>query len=555
MAIENQTTYALDEAVDFVIIGSGSAGGIMAKELAVNDFSVVVMEQGPFRTAKDFTHDALSVFVFGELDGGGIRNSQQTFRHDETDTAEIPQQRAPAFYSQGVGGSSVHFTGNFWRLRESDFKERSLLGPISGTNFADWPISYDEIEPYYTRVDWEIGLSGAPGPNDSYRSKPFPMPPFPIKSSGVLMERGANKLGWSVQPEPHAVLSKPLNGRPACINCGFCMGFGCEADAKSSTLAAMIPDAIASANCEIRAECAVYQIGTNDGRADEVFYYDPEGNQRSQKARAVIVSANGAETPRLLLNSAEEQHPDGLGNSSGFVGRNLMFNSHSSVRSLFEHPLNDYKGVQVSRIVHEFYESDPKRGFYGGGGIDSRPFMAAVPLLFSIAGARPEGPTWGAEYKANLENDFTRSMFWFAGGTSIAQDRNNITIDPTHKDKWDRPSIRLTYRDHDDDLALANFLQDRSMELSEASGATHSWAQPIEVQNSGSHLLGTCRMGDNPETSVVDKYHRSHDVPNLFICDGSSMVSSGRGQPTMTIMALAFRASEHIIAAARNNEI
>ncbi|MGY8796653.1 MAG: GMC family oxidoreductase N-terminal domain-containing protein, partial [Woeseiales bacterium] len=329
--------------------------------------------------------------------------------------------------------------------RESDFKERSLLGPISGTNFADWPISYDEIEPYYTRVDWEIGISGAPGPNDSYRSKPFPMPPFPIKSSGVLMERGANKLGWSVQPEPHAVLSKPLNGRPACINCGFCMGFGCEADAKSSTLAAMIPDAIASTNCEIRAECAVYRIGTNNGRADEVFYYDPEGNQRSQKARAVIVSANGAETPRLLLNSADEQHPDGLGNSSGFVGRNLMFNSHSSVRSLFEHPLNDYKGVQVSRIVHEFYESDPKRGFYGGGGIDSRPFMAAVPLLFSIAGARPEGPTWGAEYKANLENDFTRSMFWFAGGTSIAQDRNNITIDPTHKDKWDRPSIRLTY--------------------------------------------------------------------------------------------------------------
>lgn len=555
MTIENQTTYALDEAVDFVIIGSGSAGGIMAKELAVNGFSVVVMEQGPFRTAKDFTHDALSVFVFEELQGGGNDFSQQTFRHDETDTAELPQQRSPAFYAQGVGGSSVHFTANFWRLRESDFKERSLLGPMSGTNFADWPISYDEIEPYYSRVDWEIGVSGAPGPDDSYRAKPFPMKPFPIKSSGVLMERGANKLGWSVQPEPHAVLSEPFNGRPACINCGFCMGFGCEADAKSSTLAAMIPDAIASANCEIRAECAVYRIGTNDGRADEVFYYDPEGNQRSQKARAVIVSANGAETPRLLLNSATEQHPDGLANSSGFVGRNLMLNSHSSVQALFEHPLNDYKGVQVSRITHEFYETDPKRGFYGGGGIDTRPFIAAVPLLFSISGVRPDGPTWGAEYKANLEHDFTRSMFWFASGTSIAQDRNNITIDPSHKDKWDRPSIRMTYRDHDDDMALAKFLQERSMQLSAAAGATHSWALPIEVQSGGAHLLGTCRMGDDPESSVVDKYHRSHDVPNLFICDGSSMVTSGRGQPTMTIMALAFRASEHIMAAARNNEI
>ena len=307
---------------------------------------------------------------------------------------------------------------------------------------------------------------------------------------------------------------------------------------------------------EIRAECAVFRIATNaDGRADEVFYYDPDGNERSQKTGAVILSANGAETPRLLLNSSSAQHPDGLANSSGFVGRNLMLNSHSTVRAVYEHPLNDYKGVQVSRMVHEFYETDPKRGFYGGGGIDARPFMAAVPLLFSIAGSRPDGPTWGAEYKANLEHDFTRSLFMFAGATSIAQDSNNISIDPTHTDKWGRPSIRMTYRDHDDDKAIAKFLQDRAMEIVEAAGATHSWALPINLQTGGAHLLGTCRMGDDPETSVVDRYHRSHDVENLFICDGSSMVTSGRGQPTMTIMALAFRASEHIMAAARNNEI
>ena len=555
MAIENQVTYALDEEVDFVIVGSGSAGGILAKELSVNGFKVVVLEQGPFRTAEDFTHDSLSVSVFGELSGGGNSVHQQTFRHDETEVAEV-NQRAPAFYAQTVGGSSVHYTGNFWRLREVDFNERSLLGPISGTNFADWPISYADLEPYYTRVDWEIGISGAPGPNDSFRSKPFPAPPFPIKSSGVLMERGANKLGWNAQVEPHAILSKPLNGRPACINCGFCMGFGCEVNAKSSTLAAMIPDAIASKNCEIRAESAVFRVETNaQGRAEEVLYYDRDGNERTQKAKAVILSANGAETPRLLLNSASERYPDGLANSSGFVGRNLMYNSHSSVRTLFQHPLNDYKGVQVSRIVHDFYESDPKRGFYGGGGIDSRPFMAAVPLLFSLAGARPDGPSWGADYKENLEHDFTRSMFYFNGGTSIAQDRNNVTLDPTHKDGWGRPSVRITYRDHDDDMALANFLRERAAELAEAAGATHIWKQPVEYQQGGSHLLGTCRMGDDPATSVVDKHHRSHDVPNLFMCDGSSMVTSGRGQPTMTIKALAFRASEHIMAAAKNNEI
>ena len=241
MALENQVNYSLEDEVDFVIIGSGSAGGIIAKELATNGFKVVVLEQGPFRMAEDFTHDELSVFVFEELQGGGNQNNQQTFRQEASETAELAQVRGPAFYSQGVGGSSIHFTGNFWRLRELDFNERSLLGPISGTNFADWPISYDEIEPYYTRVDWEVGISGAPGPDDSYRSKPFPMPPFPIKSSGVLMEKGAKALGWSVQPEPHAILSQAHNGRPPCINCGYCMGFGCEVNAKSSTLAATIP--------------------------------------------------------------------------------------------------------------------------------------------------------------------------------------------------------------------------------------------------------------------------------------------------------------------------
>jgi choline dehydrogenase-like flavoprotein len=556
MANENQATYALDEAVDFVIVGSGSAGGILAKELSTNGFSVVVMEQGPFRTAKDFTHDELGVLNFNELGGGTNDVHQQTFRRDGNEEATLVKGPPPTQYAQTVGGASVHFTANFWRLREVDFRERSLLGPISGTNFADWPISYAELEPYYSRVDWEIGVSGTPGPSDSFRSRPFPMPPLPVKSSGVLLEKGARKLGFEVQPAPLAILSKPLNGRPACINCGFCMGFGCEANAKSSTLAAMIPDAMASGNCEIRAESAVFRIGTSaEGRANEVFYYDAAGNERSQKAKAVILSANGAETPRLLLNSANEQFPDGLANSSGFVGRNLMFNGHSIAGGYFPEPLNDFKSVQVTRIVHHFYDSDPARGFYGGGGIDARPLFAATPIAFATNGGAPDEPRWGAEYKNNLAFNFKRHMSILGSTTSLALDRNNITIDPTHKDQWGRPSIRMTYKDHDDDMAMAKFLQDRAMEIFDAAGATKAWAEPVEHQNGGAHLLGTCRMGDDPQSSVVNKYHRTHDIPNLFLCDGSSFVTSGRGQPTMTIMALAFRASEHIMAAARNNEI
>jgi len=379
---------------------------------------------------------------------------------------------------------------------------------------------------------------------------------MPVKSSGVLLEKGAKALGFEVQPAPLAILSQPLNGRPACINCGFCMGFGCEVNAKSSTLAAMIPAAMESGNCEIRAESAVFRVGTDaEGRADEVFYYDPDGNERSQKAKAVILSANGAETPRLLLNSASEQFPDGLANSSGFVGRNLMFNGHAMAGGLFEHQLNDFKGVQVTRIVHHFYENDPARGFYGGGGIDARPLFAATPAAYAAMGGPPDGPRWGTQFKEDLAYNFTRDMSILCSTTSIAQDSNNVTIDPTYKDNWGRPSIRMTYKDHDDDMAMASFLLDRAMEIFDAADAAKSWALPVGYQNGGAHLLGTCRMGDDPESSVVDKYHRTHDVPNLFLCDGSSFVTSGRGQPTMTIMALAFRASEHIMAAARSNEI
>ncbi|MCH8866027.1 MAG: GMC family oxidoreductase [Proteobacteria bacterium] len=547
--------FATRDAVDFVIIGSGSAGGVLAKELSTAGFDVVVLEQGPYRRAADFTHDELSVLWRGELLGGGPEVHGQTFRHDESETATMPQQ-SPVRYARGVGGGSVHYTANFWRFRPVDFKERSLLGPISGTNFANWPITYEELEPYYTKVDWEIGVSGAPGPFDAPRSKPFPMPPMPIKSSGVLLERGAKKLGMHAQPEPLAILSQPHNGRPACISCGYCMYYGCEIGAKSSTLATMIPLAEASGHCEIRPESTVIRIEIDDnGRANQVVYLDADGNEQAQAAKAVVLSANGAESARLLLMSESAQHPDGLANSSGFVGRNLMHNSHAAGNGVFEHPLNDYKGVQVSRIIHDFYDSDEKRGFYGGGGIDARPLFSATPIFHAIVGMPFDQPRWGAKWKNEFAHNFTRQMSIVGSTTSLALDSNNITLDPQSKDIWGRPAIRETYRDHPDDLAMGGFLLDRAMELFDAAGAVKSWRLPIQTTTGGEHLLGTCRMGDDPTTSVVDREHRSHDVPNLFICDGSSFVTSGRGQPTMTIMALAFRAADHIVAAARAGEI
>ena len=541
------------EIVDFVVVGSGAAGGVMARELSQAGFTVVVLEQGPRLGPGDFEHDELK---YAHL--SGITNdpavSPQTFRDDPGKTAEQPPMGNSVVYARIVGGSSAHYTANFWRFRENDFNERSLLGGIAGTGFADWPISYQELEPYYAKVEWEVGVSGLAyaSPFDPPRSKPYPMPPLPVKSSGVLLERGARKLGLHAFPAPMAIVSQPYRGRPACAHCGFCIGFGCEVMAKSSTLYTMIPEAEATGKCEIRPHSYVFNVALDkNGRAAGVHYFDQNKREHFQQARAVVLSANGAETARLLLNSASDRFPQGLANSSGMVGKYLMFNQGSGVHAQFEHELNEYKSVQVTRIIHDFYDSDPKRGFYGGGGIDAR--MGSQPLGWALASGG-ELPLWGAEYKARLEA-FTRSMVAAGHCTSLAQESNSVSIDPKLKDAWGIPAIRVTYKDHPDDLATAKFLQDRAFEIMQAAGAQKAWRAAPRPARGGVHLLGTCRMGNDPESSVVDKYHRTHDVRNLFLCDGSSFVTSGRGQPTMTIQALAFRAADHIGQFAKRGEI
>lgn len=456
-----------------------------------------------------------------------------------------------------MGGSSIHFSGNFWRLRPVDFMERSLLGEIPGTNFADCPISYEELEPYYTRVDWEIGVSGLAGAWDPPRSRDYPCAPMPVKSSGVLLERAGKALGLHPYPAPVAILSQPHNNRPPCIHCGFCNGFGCEVSAKSSTLVTMIPEALASGNCELRTGCTVARVLTdNSGRVSDVVYWEEDGTEQAQRAKAVVLCANGAETPRLLFLSESAQHPDGLANSSGMVGKNLMFNGSSRVAGLFEHPVNTHKSIATTRVIHDFYSIDPKHGFYGGGGIDERSLSAGRPLAGAMGSGLFSGATWGSSFKQNLQREFTHTASFNGHCTSLPLSSNNVTLDPEVKDKWGRPALRTTFMNHPDDLATMKFFMERSMELMDAAGAIQKVGSYDEHgQTGGVHLLGTCRMGDDPATSVVDRYNRAHDVPNLFMVDGSSLVTSGRGQPTMTIMALAFRAADHLIQAARNGEV
>jgi len=546
--------YKTSETVDFVVIGAGAAGGIMAKELSTAGFSVVVLEQGPYHRAADFRHDELDM-LYRE----GLTNNHQkqpnTYRKTESEKAIV---KPVVEYGRMVGGGSVHFTANYWRFHELDFEERDRYGSIRGTGFDNWPIRYADLEPYYTKVEYDLGISGLAGANpfEGPRSKPYPLPPMPVKSSGVLFERAAGKLGLHPYPAPVAVLSKPYRGRGACIHCGFCEAFGCEINAKSSTLASVIPEAEQTGNCEIRPLSYVRKIDTGaDGRVKAVIYFDHAGGEQRQRALAAVVCANGAETPRLLLMSKSNRFPNGLANSSGLVGKYLMFDSGTLMSGLFDKPCNEYKSIVATRVLHDFYAADPKRGFYGGGGLDSR--FDYQPIQFALDGTPKDLPRWGSGYKKVLREYYTHSAGILSHSTCLPLESNSISLDPDIKDAWGLPAMRVTFKNHPDDISTMHFLEKQMRAILEAAGAKKIWSDPETISDTdySRHLMGTCRMGTDPARSVVNAHNRAHDVPNLFIVDGSSFVTSGRQQPTASIQALSARAADLMIQSARRGEI
>src|SRR5271165_1000436 len=543
-------TFKTSEAVDFLVIGAGAAGGVMAKELSTAGFRVVVLEQGPYLTEQAYTHDEIKYTY-----QAGLTNDPKvqpiTYRKNESE----PAKRIKAIeYGRQVGGGSVHFTANYWRFHESDFQERSQFGEVPGAGLADWPIQYKDLEPYYTKAEYELGISGLAGANpfEAPRSKPYPLPPMPVKSSGVLFDRAAKKLGLHPYPAPVAILSQPYQGRGACVHCGFCESFGCEMRAKSSTLVSVIPLAEKTGRCEIRPNSYVRKIETDArGRATGAVYFDSNRREVFQRAKAVVLCANGAETARLLLLSKSKLSPQGLANSSGLVGKYLMWDNGGFASGWFEHPLNEYKGIQVTRVLHDYYRADPKRGFYGGGGIDAR--FDYYPASFALHGMPPDAPKWGGEYKQMLSAYFTHTMGILAHTSSLPQLRSSISLDPDAKDTWGLPAMRVTYDYHPDDVATMKWMLTKQVEILQAAGAKKVWTTGISVEEvmPSRHLMGTCRMGDDPKQSVVDRYNRAHDVANLWIVDGSCFVTSGRQQPTATIQALAYRAADFAIRGAK----
>jgi choline dehydrogenase-like flavoprotein len=524
---------------DVIVIGSGAGGGVVAKELGEAGLEVIVLEAGRrYRPYDDYRTHVTDFEV----------HANDVFAPKDKRRDRYTCGGSPYFYNRvkGVGGSTLAYHAMCPRLHESDFRVRSEDGVAT-----DWPISYADLEPYYTKVEYELGVSGPDGsaanPFEPPRSRPFPTPPHEFNLATRVVKRGADKLGLHLVREPLAIPTRDWNGRPACINAGTCR-VGCKISSKSSIDVTYIPKAERTGKVHIRTECMARKISVGpDGKARSVVYFDPDGIEKEIFARVIVVAGNAVETPRLLLLSKSREFPDGLANSSGLVGKN--FAEHLSVFAygIFAERLDPWRGVPTGGMMQDFYATKPGNGF-------ARGWTTAVENEPQWPMATAHGiPGWGAEHKARVKEVFGHRVGLASDGEQLPDERNRVRLDPSVKDNYGIPVPQIINTHGDNDLAMVKAISSRLAEILEAAGAREVHVEKCTA-GASSHYLGTCRMGKDPQASVVDPWCRSHDVPNLFIGDGSVFVTAGGVNPALTISALATRTAEGIIAAFKRGE-
>lgn len=521
----NHRKFGRDE-VDVCIVGAGAAGGVLAQRLAQAGLSVVVIEAGPYwDPASDFASDELEMKKLGW---------QETILVSGSDPPKMGNNNT----GRGVGGGTTHFTGVFLRFHPSDFNTYSTDGVG-----MDWPLTYNDLAPYYDAIEREIAVSGPRQfPWGAFRG-PYPYPERdPISANAQVFRDGCERLGIESAVAPLAIISAPFDGRPPCINRGFC-NQGCKPNSKFSTLIQHIPQAIA-AGAEVLSDCMVTELELDSsGRKVSSVVFNHDGKTFKQKARIVILSSFVIQTPRLLLQMTSSRFPNGLANSSGLVGKYITVHSSHDMYAQFDEEIRMYKGTPVLATSQAFYETDKSRGFARGYTLHAH---GARPVSFAsgLAGAG----IWGTELR-----DAMRDFNYFARitlvGETLPEAHNCVTLaDETDEYGLRRAVFSFSYGENDNKM-IAHAVKTANSIL-EAAGGTPRYVVPDSA-----HLMGGCRMGDDPETSVVDADCRSHDIPNLYICSGAVFPTGGGGNPTATIMAVAARTAERIIAEAETRKL
>ena len=527
-----------NDPVDVLIVGAGASGAAIAWSLLETRMRILCLEQGPHLHDMDFPgrRDDYERARYGEFScDPNIRNLKQDYPINSEDSAITPVN------FNAVGGSTINFLAHWPRMRPSDFRARSLDGVAE-----DWPIDYATLEPFYSMNDLNVGASGLGG-NPAYPSYDPPNPPIPVGRLGRTLARGFNRLGWHWWPSDVAILSRDDGGRRKCVNAGTC-DLGCAVGAKGGANFTYWP-ILETAGVELRTECRVREVlvDRNTGFATGVLYHGPDRQVYEQRAELVIMACNGIGTPRLLLNSTSRLFPDGLANRSGLVGRNLMFHPLKGISGVFDEPMKGHEGPMACSILsQEFYETDPNRDFLRGYGLHSG--RSTTPMTFALGGYGIDRPIpWGHRHREIMDEIYPH----VAGLTIVTEDlpeeTNCVSLDPDLTDSDGIPAPKISYRVSENTERMLAHGEARAAEVLDAAGARRILEGNDKVWwRAGWHQMGTCRMGDDPERSVVNGWGRCHDVRNLFIVDGSIFVTAGAVNPTSTIQALALYIGDSI---------
>jgi choline dehydrogenase-like flavoprotein len=526
-----------------LIIGAGASGAAAAKVLTERGLKVTALEKGPWRTRETFGGDELANINRYNLWPDPLLNPRTV--RESADQESTVDLFCPV--PQMVGGGTVHWQGWLPRFTEDDFRIRSVVGDLPGATLVDWPISYADIEPYYSKVEWAFGVSGEAGANafEGPRSRGFPCPPMPVSRYAEKFHQGCAALGWNSFQLPQAALSRPFNGRPATVVSAFAQQHGDPTGTRSSALNVFVPDALRTGRYELRPDSYVREITLDaGGRARGAVYEDADGDTVEQEADVVILACGAVESARLLLLSRSGRFPNGLANGSDLVGRNATFHEYSAAVGVFEDPIYAWAGGgYVSASSFQFYGHEDSRGHVSGGHIAAAGVGIPLPINWSLPGR----PSWGAEAKRIDREYFNHSMAVAMVLHDMPQHDNRVDLDENVRDAWDLPVARITLKPHANDLAQGRFLIDRGADILEAAGASQIQKVYIDrITGNCSHQHGTTRMGDDPASSVLDRWCRAHEVDNLYVVDGGPFPTATGANPTLTIMANAWRVAEHI---------